>query len=79
MTKLFLAVSVLAFGAIVVSSQPHAALRSGGTNMPQVSGSGPNQPCKLCASHRSPYQSGSVSLNPQPLPPVITNDRMLRR
>jgi hypothetical protein len=79
MSKWYLAVSVLAFGVSVASSQPHAALRSGGSSMPTVTGNGPSQPCRYCDAYRMPGRPGPVFLNPQPLPPgIVANDRMLR-
>jgi hypothetical protein len=89
MAKLFLAVSVLAFGAIV-ASQSQAAVWSGGTNMPQGADHGTRMLCKFCETDRAPdghypdgyYPGGHgpALLNPQPLPPgIVADGRMLRR
>jgi hypothetical protein len=53
MPKLFLAVSVLAFGAIV-AGQSQAAVRSGGTNMPQGADHGTSMPCTYCGTRYAP-------------------------
>jgi hypothetical protein len=79
MSQWYLAVSILAFGVSIASSQPRAALRSGGSPMPTVSGNGPSQACRSCDADRMPRRSGPVFLNPQPLPPgIVAHARMLR-
>jgi hypothetical protein len=89
MRKLFRAVSMLAFGAIV-ASQSQAAVWSGGTNMLQGADRATNMPCKFCGNWRTPDggdpdarrpdAGGPVFLNPQPLPPrIVADGRMLRR
>jgi hypothetical protein len=72
MSKLCLAVSLLAFGVTLASGEPHAALRAGGTSlMPQLIGDRPNMPCNRCGIYAEPLPRDAVILNSRHLPLLL--------
>jgi hypothetical protein len=81
MSKLCLAVSILAFGVTLAGGQAHAALRAGVTPAKlQPYGDKSILSCNQCKLYRMPSPGDAVTLNPRHLPPwIVAGGRMPHR